>query len=283
MNDAAQLPTVADALREARQRGVDRLDAELLLASELSLSRSALIARGNQPLLPELSARWRLQIGRRADGVPLAYLLGEKEFHSLLLRVSPSVLVPRPETELLVEWALEILAARRQTWPTPAVADLGTGSGAIALAIVKGCPQAQAWASDISAAALDIARENARRLGLQIRWLEGSWWQPFGGVSFDLAVANPPYIEAADPHLAALRHEPLIALTPGPDGLSALRDIITGAPPHLHDDGWLLLEHGFDQGAAVQSMLRRNGWQDVSGRNDLAGLPRASGGRRPRR
>lgn len=275
--------TVAAAIGEARRQGVARLDAELLLARILAVPRSALIAHDDRPLAPAAGSRWSEQLARRAAGEPLAYLLGEKEFFSLLLRVTSAVLVPRPETELLVEWALEILDQGSNAWPTPAVADLGTGSGAIALAIKQFCPLSQVLASDVSPAALAVAGDNADHLGLDVAFVESSWWQRLDGWRFDLVVSNPPYIDAGDPHLAALRHEPQAALTPGDDGLAALAEIVAGAPAHLGEGGWLILEHGFDQGEAVQSMLRSAGWRDVSTRADLGGLPRATGGRRSAR
>jgi release factor glutamine methyltransferase len=279
--------TVAAALAEARTRGLDRLDAQLLLARLLATTRTRLIAGDDRRLGPAETRQWTAWLERRLAGEPLAYLLGEKEFHGLLLDVSSDVLIPRPETELLVDWALEVLSARlpgpdRGTRPAtgPRLLDLGTGSGAIGLALKRARPEAIVTASDVSAAALAVARRNAERLGLAVEFVQASWWQGLGDRRFDLAVANPPYIAEGDPHLPALRHEPLLALTPGGDGLDAIRAIVAGAKPHLEGAGWLLVEHGFDQGDAVRQLLGGAGFESVETRHDLAGRERASGGRR---
>ncbi|MEP7301899.1 MAG: peptide chain release factor N(5)-glutamine methyltransferase [Caldimonas sp.] len=266
--------TVAAALVQARQRGVASLDAQLMLARLLAATRAQLIAHDERVLAPEVAARWADWLGRRAGGEPVAYLLGEKEFFGLSLEVGPDVLVPRPETELLVDWALELLAGQER----PArVLDLGTGSGAIALAIRQGEPHAAVTATDASPAALAVARRNAERLSLEIEFVEASWWQGLERRSFDLVVANPPYVRAGDPALAALRHEPQAALVADEEGLAALRAIIAGASAHLRAGGWLLLEHGFDQAAAVRDLLAAAGLDPVETRADLAGLPRATG------
>jgi len=194
-----------------------------------------------------------------------------------MLEVTPEVLVPRPETELLVDWAVELLESRD---PPAALIDLGTGSGAIALAAKQACPGATVTATDASAAALGVARRNARRLALEVDFLETSWWQGLEGRQFSIAIANPPYIRDGDAALAALRHEPRTALTPGGDGLAALREIVAGAPAHLAPGGWLLLEHGFDQAGDVRALVVGAGLEAVETRFDLAGHPRASGGRR---
>jgi len=201
--------------------------------------------------------------------------VGRKEFRGLTLAVSPAVLVPRPDTETLVEWALDCL--RRPAAPT--VVDLGTGSGAIALALQVELPGAQVTATDVSPGALAIAQGNAKRLGLGVEFTVGPWWTPLAGRRFHVAVSNPPYIAGDDHHLEALTHEPRLALTPEGDGLQALRDIIVGAPDHLVRGGWLLLEHGHDQADAVTALLRDRGFSDVTTRHDLAGLPRCTGGR----
>ncbi len=265
------------ALREARGAGVDTLDAQLLLARILGSTRTGVIAHGDRLLQPAERARWQAWLARRAAGEPLAYLLGEKEFHGLRLQVTPDVLVPRPETELLVDWVLEKMADAT----APAVADLGTGSGAIAVAIQHRRPDARVAATDISPAALAVAAGNAARLGLKVEFVAGSWWQPLAGRRFDLVVANPPYVAAGDRHLAALRHEPLAALSPGADGLAALHAIVDGAAGHLEPGGWLIVEHGFDQQAAVRSRMAGAGLIDAESRADLAGTPRATAARRP--
>jgi release factor glutamine methyltransferase len=265
---------IADALAEARARGVARLDAQLLLGHLLGRPRVWLIAHDTQALTAAQADDLRVLLARRADGEPLAYLVGEREFHGLSLQVTPAVLVPRPETELLVDWALQRLQGIAGT---PQVVDLGTGSGAVALAIARDCPRARVCASDASAEALDVAGANARRHGLAVEWLHGDWWAPFAGRRFALAVSNPPYVAAADPHLVDLRHEPQAALTPGGDGLAALRRIVEGAPAHLLPAAWLLLEHGHDQAAAVRSLLGACGFVEAETRHDLAGLPRCTG------
>lgn len=281
------MTTVAAALADARARGVSSLDAQLLLARLLATTRTRLIAQDERTLAPSEATQWSEWLERRLAGEPLAYLLGEKEFHGLVLEVDRGVLVPRPETELLVDWACESVAARRSNRagtanidPVRAV-DLGTGSGAIALALKRANPACDVIATDASAAALAVARRNAERLGLAIELVEASWWQGLEGRRFDIAVANPPYIAAGDPHLDALRHEPALALTPGGDGLGALRAIVAGAGSALVPGGWLLLEHGFDQAAAVRELLASAGFTQVETRRDLAGLERATGGRRP--
>jgi release factor glutamine methyltransferase len=272
--------TVREALTAARAQGVDRLDAQLLLAFHLGRPRAWLIAHDDEPLPHNLAERFASDLARRADGMPLAYLLGEHEFHGLALRITPDVLDPRPDTETLVDWALEQLAAPALP-ASPEVVDLGTGSGAIALAIAHRHPHARVTATDLSAAALAVARDNAARLGLTLQWAQGPWWAALPGRRFDLVVSNPPYIAGDDPHLTSLRHEPLLALTPGGDGLDAIRAIVIGAPTALRPGGWLLLEHGWDQAEAVQALLRSHGFENVQSRADLAGRPRCTGGRRP--
>jgi release factor glutamine methyltransferase len=268
---------VAALLEVARSAGLDRLDAQLLLAAVLGRPRTWLIAHDDVCLPAEAETRWRALLGRRAAGEPLAYLLGEKEFHGLALEVSPAVLVPRPDTETLVEWALEILAA-----DAPAtVVDLGTGSGAIALALARSRPLASVTAVDTSESALAVARGNGHRHGLTVRWLAGDWFAGLAGERFELIVSNPPYIAEGDPHLAALQHEPIEALTSGADGLNALRRIVADAPAHLEPGGWLLLEHGHDQAEAVCALLARAGLSEPRTRRDLAGLPRCSGAQMP--
>lgn len=269
--------TCAAAIAEARRRGVDALDAQILLARILGMTRTGVIAHGERSLQPTERKHWQDWVGRRSAGEPLAYLLGEREFHGLRLEVTPDVLVPRPETELLVDWALECLQRPPRT---ATVADLGTGSGAIALAIKHRHPQANVTATDVSAPALAVAARNARRLGLEIEFLAGTWWQPLGMRRFDVVVANPPYIAADDRHLAALRHEPLAALTPGGDGLAALQAIIDGALKHLEPGGWLLVEHGFDQQGPVGARMISAGLTAIETRADLAGRPRATAARR---
>ncbi|MDP3820214.1 MAG: peptide chain release factor N(5)-glutamine methyltransferase [Burkholderiales bacterium] len=269
--------TVAQALLEARALGVDRLDTLMLLGDTLACSRTWLLAHDDAALSLEQETQLRARLARRATGEPLAYLLGEKEFHGLMLEVDANVLVPRPDTEVLVDWALELLAGA----PDRNVGDLGTGSGAIALAVKHAQPVVTMTATDVSPAALGVARANANRLALDVEFIEGSWWQAVPRRRFHLVLSNPPYIAAGDEHLAALGHEPTLALTPGGDGLDALRCIVAGAAAHLEPRGWLLLEHGFDQADAVQALLREHGFADIQTRHDLAGQPRCSGAHRP--
>jgi release factor glutamine methyltransferase len=273
--------TVAALLAEARGLGVARLDAQLLLAHVLQRPRAWLLAHDEAAVGAAEAARVRTLLRRRADAEPLAYLVGTREFRGLELLVGPAVLVPRPETELLVAWALSLLPAP-QAGRAPAVVDLGTGSGAIALALAQERPDIALTATDASADALALAAENARRSDFRVAFRRGDWWQAVAGASFELAVSNPPYIAAGDPHLPALRHEPLSALSPGGDGLGALRAIVAGAAAHLAPGAPLLLEHGHDQGPAVRTLLDAAGFEAVETRRDLAGLERCSGGRRPR-
>lgn len=275
--------TLAALLDQAQAMGVARLDAQRLAAHQLGRAREWVIAHDDTVPAAADADALRALLRRRAAGEPLAYLVGRREFHGLALAVTPAVLVPRPETELLVDWALERLAAHRDAAPAaPAeVVDLGTGSGAIALAVKHAAPWARVMAVDASPAALEVARGNAARLALDVEFAAGDWWQPFAGRRFALALSNPPYVAEADPHLAALAHEPRSALTAGADGLDALRRIVAGAPAHLLAGGWLLLEHGFDQAAAVAALLHAAGFDAPQTRHDLAGLPRCTGARLP--
>jgi release factor glutamine methyltransferase len=274
------LATVESALRRARQLGIDRLDAQRLLGRVLGRSREWLIAHEDAALSVDAARQVSDLFARRADGEPLAYLVGQREFHGLMLQVSRDVLVPRPDTETLVDWALESLAGRSR----PRVLDLGTGSGAVALAIKQGCPHAEVHASDRSTAALAVARANGASLGLSVEWHAGDWWDAVPPGGFDLVVANPPYIAPGDPHLAALRHEPMDALVPGDDGGDGLADLMricAGASPRLQPGAWLLLEHGHMQAQAVGSLLAAHGLVGTCTRVDLAGQPRVSGAHRP--
>ena len=271
--------TIAQALAGAAVLGLDRLDAQLLLLHALGqpLDRRAWLLAHDGDALPEgAAAAFGALCSARLAGDPVAYLVGEKEFHGLALRVDPRVLVPRPDTETLVEWALALL-------PTAApakVLDLGTGSGAIALAIQRARPAAHVEAVDRSAEALAVARANGQRLGLPVHFRQGDWLDGTEG-RYDLVVSNPPYIAAGDPHLPALAREPLQALVAGADGLDDIRRIVQDAPARLVAGGWLLLEHGHDQSAAVQQLLAGRGFVQVQSRNDLAGIARCAGGKWP--
>lgn len=262
-----------------------RLDAELLLAHVLDTTRSGVIARDERELTPEEQGDFERLLARRHAGEPLAYLTGTKEFWSLELEVTPEVLVPRPETELLVEWGLELLEMRHKPVTDIGVLDLGTGSGAIALAIARERPLLHVVATDISAGAVAVARGNAQRLGIaNVAFRAGDL---FGALTvadagrFDVIISNPPYVATGDPHLADLTFEPAIALTSGADGLDALQAIVAGAPAYLAPEGWLLVEHGSQQAAAVRELLEDEGFVEVATRRDLAGLERATGGMKP--
>lgn len=274
-------PTLADALRRLQADGVPRLEAQqlvLLAAGHDPHDRAWLATHDDHPLDDKAQARLDALATRWHSAEPMAYLRGEQAFRGLALRVDARVLVPRPDTETLVDWALERIA------DLPAagrVIDLGTGSGAIALALKQAAPRLDVWATDRSADALSVARANAERLDLPLQWAQGAWFEAVAGERFHLAVSNPPYIAADDPHLPALRHEPRGALVAGADGLDDLRTLIQQAPEHLHPDGWLLLEHGHDQAPAVRALLRDAGYADVGSRNDLAGIARCTGGRWP--
>ena len=268
--------TLQEAIAFVGSLGVERLDAQLLLLHVLGrepTDRAWLIAHDGDALSPAQREHFVALSGRRAAGEPVAYLTGEKEFFGLPLQVDARVLVPRPDTETLVEWSLELLQGR----PSPRVIDLGTGSGAIALAIRSAYPAAQVEAVDRSVGALQVAAANAQRLGLEVAFRQACWLD--GAGRYDLVVSNPPYIAAADPHLPSLRHEPRQALVAGDDGLDDIRAIVSAAPGHLLPGGWLLLEHGFDQAAAVRALLAAAGFTEVASREDLAGIARCSGGR----
>lgn len=272
------MTTVAEVLQggaRALQSHSDspRLDAELLLGKILGLSRSGLIAHGNEIIGVDSERNYDGLIDKRREGEPVAYLTGSREFWSLPLKVTPAVLVPRPETEVLVDLALQRLPPDRAS----SVLDLGTGSGAIALAIASERPRARVTGVDISPQALDVARQNSRDLGLaRIDWRLGSWFSPVAAERFDVIVANPPYVAAADPALKALVAEPAIALSGGPTGLEALQEIAGAAAAHLHMHGWLIMEHGSDQAQAVAQMLERHGFKHVCSHLDLSGKPRVT-------
>lgn len=250
------------------------LEARVLLGHALQLSRARIISHPETVTDAAHAEAYRRLLARRATGEPLAYLTGRKEFWSLDLAVTPDVLVPRPETELLVERAL---ALRPVT--TGCVADLGTGSGAIALSLARERPQWQVVASDLSAAALKIARLNAAALGLvRVEFRLGDWYAALRGERFDLLVSNPPYVAADDPALGVLRHEPRLALTPGADPFESLRTLVHGAAQHLAPRGWLVLEHGAAQGAQVREALVLAGFRHVRSHLDLAGHERTTEG-----
>ncbi|MCZ8092374.1 MAG: peptide chain release factor N(5)-glutamine methyltransferase [Acidovorax sp.] len=272
-------PTLAHALNQAHTLGLARIDAQLLLLHAVGrpdAGRAWLLAHDTDAMDATVHAQFIALCQRRLAGEPVAYLTGRKEFYGLPLQVDARVLDPRPDTETLVDWALEVIAPLT----SPRAVDLGTGSGAIALALQSQRAEAQVLAVDASADALAVAQANAQRLGLPVRFQRGDWLQGVDGL-FDAIVSNPPYIASADPHLAALQHEPLQALASGGDGLDDIRTIVAQAPAHLQPGGWLLLEHGYDQAQPVQALLTAQGFDNVQSRTDLAGIARCSGGQWP--
>ena len=274
-------PTVAQALRTLIDDGLPRLEAQMLLLHVLGQAphaRAWLLTHETDPLAPEATDRLQALTARRRAREPMAYLIGHKAFHGLTLHVDARVLDPRDDTETLVDWALELLPVNAAAPPPVEVLDLGTGSGAIALAIAQQRPQVQVTAVDASADALAVASANAQRLGLPVTMRHGSWFQPVQGQCFDLVLSNPPYIAEGDSHLPALAHEPRQALVSGVDGLDDIRHIVAQAPAHLKPGAWLLLEHGWDQADAVRALLGNAGFAHAQTRNDLADVPRCSGG-----
>ncbi len=271
--------------------GTARIETQILLRHVLKISRASLLAHPERRLTDLEQARYHELLLRRLRGEPLAYLLGEREFFGLIFKVTPATLIPRPETELLVELALQHIPQMHPA-PQPSsasgggsllrVLDLGTGCGAIALSIAHARPDAEVVAVEASAAALVVARENAHQLNIaNIVFEPGNWFEPLDMQRFDLIVSNPPYVAAGDPHLLQgdLPFEPLSALASGVDGMDDIRRIISNAPAHLNPGGWLMFEHGYDQAATVRNLLREAGLLEVFSVRDLAGIERVSGGR----
>jgi release factor glutamine methyltransferase len=271
----------ADAEQLAAALALDpagaRIEVQSLLQHVLRQSRAWMLAHAEQALTAIQQAEYQGLLQRRLQGEPVAYLLGEREFYGLLFKVTPATLIPRPETELLVELALERMPQHQPC----RVLDLGTGSGAIALAIAQTRPAAMVTAADAAPAALEVAQQNAQRLAIpNVRFVRSNWFAALAGEDFDLIVSNPPYVAADDPHLQQgdLRFEPLSALASGADGLDDIRRIVAEAPVHLRPGGWLLLEHGYDQAARVRELLTQAGFRRVFSAPDLAGIERISGG-----
>ncbi|MHA4868830.1 peptide chain release factor N(5)-glutamine methyltransferase [Duganella sp. PWIR1] len=259
-----------------RQSLLDALDYRVLLCHALALNRIALITQSERVLTAEEAQRFAALVQRRLDGEPVAYIVGQREFFGLPFEVSGAVLIPRPDTELLVELTLERLP------PQGRVLDMGTGSGAIAVALAHTRQDADVTALDVSADALAVAQRNAAANNARVRFLQSDWYAALQGAApFDVIASNPPYIASGDRHLSEgdLRYEPVGALTDHADGLSALRTIIAGAPAHLKPRGWLLMEHGYDQSAQVRALLSGAGYTEVQSWRDLAGIERVSGGR----
>jgi release factor glutamine methyltransferase len=269
--------TVGQAAAWAQTLGLPRLDAQVLLLHALGRAphdRAWLLAHGDDTLDATVQATFEAHAQRRLNTEPVAYITGQKEFFGLTLQVDHRVLDPRAETETLVEWALSCLADTA----SPDVVDLGTGSGAIALALKHARPDAAISAVDASAEALAVASANAERLALHVDFHHGSWLAPLNSRTFDAIVSNPPYVASDDEHLAALKHEPLSALASGVDGLDDIRSIVRQAAQHLKPNSWLLLEHGYDQAQAVHTLLSNQGFVNVQSRPDLAGILRCTGG-----
>jgi release factor glutamine methyltransferase len=252
--------------------GIDPREARLLLAAATGFSEASVLAHPERELPAQIQTSFLDMAARRASGEPVAYILGRKEFYGLDLTVTPAVLIPRPETELLVDLAL----ARNPA----TVVDLGTGSGAIALALKRHLPAARVVATDASAAALEVAKRNAVRFGLEVELRHGRWFEPVAGERFEAIISNPPYVVVNDPHLVGVQFEPRFAFEAGADGLDAIRVIAREAPQHLLPGGWLLLEHGAGQHEAVRALLEAAGLETAASWPDLAGIPRVSGGKR---
>ncbi|TFW07745.1 peptide chain release factor N(5)-glutamine methyltransferase [Oxalobacteraceae bacterium OM1] len=260
-----------------RQAPLPSLETRILLSYALGLSRVQLITQDQRALTADEAQTVSSLFSRRLAGEPIAYLVGEREFFGLAFEVTPAVLIPRPETELLVELGVERLPHKGSAL------DMGTGSGAIAVALAHARRDAAVTALDVSDVALAVARRNAARHGVPVRFLQSDWYAALGDERFDVILSNPPYIRAGDRHLSEgdLRFEPAGALTDHADGLAALRVIIAGAPAHLLPRGWLLMEHGYDQAADVRALLSAQGFTEVQSWTDLAGIERATGGRLP--
>jgi release factor glutamine methyltransferase len=280
---ATVLATSISAL--IKESAIPQRETAMLLERILQMSRASIAAHPERFLDAQQEHLARAWIQRRVDGEPMAYILGEREFYGVKLIVTPDVLIPRPETETLVEQALARLS--RQYAPNTArVLDLGTGSGAIAISLAEQRPALDIVATDISAKALAVAKKNASKLGVQISFMESDWFSTLENERFDLIVSNPPYVAHGDPHLTQgdLRFEPITALTdnePNQGGLACIRRIIEKAPAHLNGEGWLLFEHGYDQADACRELLAARGFVELICAHDLAGIPRVSGGRWP--
>jgi release factor glutamine methyltransferase len=278
MNIHAALHEAQIALAKFVSASDAKLEAQLLLQHALNVNRAWLIAHEHENLPPSIHAAYRAMIERRLNGEPIAYILGYREFYGLNLKVTPDTLIPRPDTETLVEAAL----AKISTTKPYTILDLGTGTGAIALAIAKHRPQAFVVAVDASQATLNVAIENAKNLEISnVKFVLSDWFSALKCEKFDVIVSNPPYIEADDAHLKQgdLRHEPISALVAGQDGLSDIRQIIQQAPQHLNPHGYLLLEHGYNQAESVADLLKQAGFSEISHAQDLAGINRVTLGK----
>lgn len=268
--------SIAQALAQSSQE-IDRVDGQMLLQHVLQVSHAYLLTHPEHMLTPAQTEQYHHLVAQRENGVPIAYLIGQREFYGLLFQVNASVLIPRPETELLVDQVL----ARISPGKSYEILDLGTGSGAIAITLAKQCPGAHVTAVDVSADACAVAEKNARNLGVDnIAFAQGGWFEPLTDRLFDFIVSNPPYVAANDPHLEQgdLRFEPSMALIAGEEGLACLRTIVSDSVSHLKAGGWLLVEHGYDQAEACRKLLEQHGFSSILCCKDLAGVPRVSGG-----
>lgn len=272
-------PTTLGAAQQLARGRIPASEARMLLCHLLGCGAAQISAYPERPLTEALAQNFVELLARRIAGEPMAYLLGVREFYGRDFAVGPAVLIPRPDTELIIELALELLGRDTRA----PILDLGTGSGALAVTLALELPTSQVMAVDFSAAALDVARHNGERLGARVAWRESDWFTGVDATGFGLIVSNPPYIAEGDPHLSQgdLRFEPPTALASGPDGLDDLRRIIHAAPGFLADDGWLLLEHGYDQAGLVRDLLDQAGYRDIRSARDLASIERVTLGRRP--
>ncbi|WP_394809778.1 peptide chain release factor N(5)-glutamine methyltransferase [Nitrosomonas sp.] len=271
-----QPETITQALTSA-YREIDRVDARLLLQHVLDVAHAFLLTHPDQVLTSQQTDEFSRLVRQRSDGIPVAYLIGKRDFYDLTFKVNEMVLIPRPETELLVELALKLIPDNQFC----KILDLGTGSGAIAIAIAKHRPQSQVTAIDLSSSAIAVSRWNAANLEVNnISLRTGNWFDELSGEKFDLIVSNPPYVAENDPHLQQgdLRFEPQMALSTGDNGLACIRHIIAAAPDYLVNDGWLLLEHGYDQAAECRRLFRDRDFSNICSYPDLAGIMRVSGG-----
>jgi release factor glutamine methyltransferase len=279
------MPTIATLLQSATAQGLPRIDAQMLLLHACGRDpqeRAWLLAHDQDEASVDQLAAWQSYMERRLNGEPVAYITGFKEFYGLRLKITPDVLDPRDDTETLVDWALELIPSDRVF----KVLDLGTGSGAVALAVASQRPLAQVTATDASVPALAIAQDNAASLELPVKFVladarNANWFSCLNGEVFDLIVSNPPYIAEGDAHLTALKHEPALALTSGQDGLDAIRSIVAHAKNHLSPGGWLLMEHGYDQADSATRLLRERDFLQAFTRQDLAGVDRCTGAQLP--
>lgn len=274
--------TTVDSLIEEASRDLldpleTRREAQILLGHALGVSRAWICAHGDERPEAPAAGVFHDLMRRRRSGAPIAYLVGKREFYGLDFRVTPDVLIPRADTEALVDAALQKLDRDNEH----EILDLGTGSGCVAITIAHELPRARVTAVDASPAALGVARDNAAAIGADVEFLHGSWFEPLAAKRFDLIVSNPPYVAAGDPHLLRgdLRFEPATALIAGKDGLTDIRRIVAGAPAHLRPGGWLLFEHGYDQADVCRDLLHDAGFDDVVSLADIAGLARVAGGR----